>query len=308
MFESARSDGALGVLCRFRAVLDELAGTDLSPLAGDELLDFTREWESIKRAGAVIDLRTVAELESRHLAAERGVQNTKSLLVDVLRIDPREAGKRIKDARNVGPRRALTGEHLEPIYPQTAAAIETGEISVDHARVVADLFDHIPPQTVEASAEIERIALDVAAVTYPQQMAKWAVQAASRIDPDGPRPNEDEIKRRRGLHLLDRADGSSKLTGELTAWATAALKAALGPLSAPAPAEDRARDDRSAAQRRHDGLQALCERVLRSGDLPPSHGAHTTILVTVDLRDLRRHWQARHTAPTDEQRQARYPS
>jgi hypothetical protein len=103
------------------------------------------------------------------------------------------------------------------------------------------------------------------------------------------------------LHVIDQPDGTAKLTGRLTAHAAAALRAILGPLSAPAPAADGTRDERTAAQRRHDGLAEACSRLLRSGTLPATGGAETTILVTIDYRDLlQRYWNTTRTAQSSE--------
>ena len=88
--------------------------------------------------------------------------------------------------------------------------------------------------------------------------------------------------------MIDLPDGWAKLTGRLAPHAAAALRAVLGPLSAPAPADDGTRDERNAAQRRHDGLAEACTRLLTSGTLPDSGGTATTVLVTIDYQDLLR--------------------
>jgi hypothetical protein len=127
------------------------------------------------------------------------------------------------------------------------------------------------------------------------------VRAARTLDQDGREPKEELQRRLRGLHLIDQPDGTTKLSGHLTPFAAAALRAVLGPLSAPAPAEDGTRDERTAAQRRHDGLAEACTRLLRSGTLPDTGGTDTTILVTIDYRDLlARYWntQAANTDTT----------
>jgi hypothetical protein len=283
---------ALALLGELRASLDKLAAVDLTGLSGDQLLEFTREWEQLKRSGVVIDHAAAGELDARHVAGDQGARDTATLLVELLRIDPSDAWRRLRDAADFGPRHGLAGEPLEPLHPQTAAALVAGEVSIEHARVVANLFDHLPAQTArEAFETIEQAALDIAAMTYPRQLAQWAVRLADRLDADGPEPDDREPARRRRLTVIDRPDGTAKLSGELSPYAAAALRAVLGPLSAPAPAEDGTRDQRNAGQRRHDGLLAACERLLCSGTLPPSHGATTTILVTIDYHDLlQRYW------------------
>ena len=277
---------ALALLGDLGAVLDKLSATDLTALSGDQLLDFTREWERFIRRGVTVQHAAVAELDARHLAAEKGLHTTATLLTDLLRIDPGQARRRVRDARDFGPRRGLTGAPLPPIRPGTARALAGGDISIEHARAITDLFDHLPAQTEESEQVIEAAALDAAAACGPHRLRQWCVLAASRINPDGVEPNDEVKRRERGFSLIDCPDGWAKATGRLTPFAAAALRTVLGPLSAPEPAEDGTRDERTAAQRRHDGLAAACARLLRSGTLPDSGGATTTILATIDHRDL----------------------
>jgi hypothetical protein len=182
---------------------------------------------------------------------------------------------------------------LPPVLPQTAAALEAGEISVEHAQVISDLFDHIPDHDVEGEGGIEAAALIVASVCNPYQLRQWCVKAEATLNQDGSEPKDEVHRRQRAVNLIDLPDGTAKLTGRLTPAAAAALRAVLGTLSAPTPAEDGARDERTAAQRRHDALAEACTRLLRSGTLPDSGGADTTILVTIDYRDLlHRYWNS----------------
>src|SRR5581483_422699 len=139
----------------------------LTGLAGDELLEFAREWERLKRRGSVVDHVVVAELDDRQACVEHGRGTTAALLSDLLRLDPGQARRRVHDARDFGPRRGLSGEPLEPIRPLTARALGEGTIGIEHARAVADLFNHIPAQTVEGETAIETAALDAAAICSP---------------------------------------------------------------------------------------------------------------------------------------------
>ncbi|HEU5007449.1 MAG TPA: DUF222 domain-containing protein, partial [Jatrophihabitantaceae bacterium] len=223
------------------------------------------------------------------------------LLTALLRLDPGQARRRIRDAAEFGARRGLSGEPLPPVLPQTADALVDGAIGIEHARAISDLFDHIPDgYDAETEQDIEAAALQAAAVCGPHELRKWCVQAEATLNHDGTEPREQVQRRLRGLNVIDQPDGTAKLSGRLTPHAAAALRAVLGPLSAPAPADDGARDERTASQRRHDGLAEACSRLLRSGTLPDSGGAETTILVTIDYRDLlQRYWNTTGIGSSD---------
>ena len=94
-----REAEALVLLEELDVVLDKLRATDLSVLTGPQLLDFARSWERFDRRGVTVRNAVVAELDSRHAAAETGHNSTVALLTDLLRIDPGQARRRVKDAR-----------------------------------------------------------------------------------------------------------------------------------------------------------------------------------------------------------------
>jgi hypothetical protein len=306
---------AMDLLVLVHAVLDKLASTDLTALPGDTLLEFTIAVETAALKVPTIRHAAIAELEGRHIAAEKKIGSTAALLVELLRLNPGEARRRVRDAVDFGPRPGLTGEPLEPLLPATAHALAAGDVSIEHARTVSRLFDRLPILTVEQSEELEAAVVDVARHVHPTAFAQFAVQVEARFNPDGKEPEYEAQRKRREFSLIERPDGSSKPVGEFTPMLTAVLKAVLGPLSAPDPAENGGspanegvaggagtRDQRSAGRRRHDGLQAACERLLKGG-LPDSGGAATTLLVTIDYRDLlHRYWRNRactHCHPTD---------
>jgi hypothetical protein len=287
---------AFALLEELNRALDKLTSTDLSTLTGEQLLRFTSAWERHKRRGTVLDHASVAELDSRHTAGEKGLRSTAALLGELLRLDPGQARRRVRDAGDFVPRHGLSGELLPPLRPDTARALADGDIGIEHARSVGDLFDALPAQTLQAERAIEAAALDAAAVCAPHRLRQWCVQAAAHLDPDGSKPCEEAKRRDRGLSLIDQPDGWAKLSGRLTPHAAAALRAVLGPLAAPAPTTgsdgESIRDERTPAQRRHDALAEACTRLLRTGTLPDTGGAATTILVTIDYRDLlHRYWQ-----------------
>lgn len=276
-------------VAQLRVAVDELLELNLTLLPSTDVLDLVREMEVEVRRLAAVDQRNLAELEQRHLAAEMRVRDTRALLIDMLRIDPHEAKRRVELARDLGPRRTLTGEALDPIFPAVAAAVASGEVSLGHAQKIVQFTEQLPPHIdPPAIADLQALLLDTAAHTYPANVGARATALLAHIDQDGTEPRDEALQRRRSFTLYTGSDGWSKASGFLSPRLTAVVKTVLDSLAAPAPAEDRTPDPRSHAQRCHDGLQDALERVLRSGDLPDVGGAPVTILVTVQEGDLRR--------------------
>jgi hypothetical protein len=56
----------------------------------------------------------------------------------MLNLSPAEAGPRVTYATQLAPRRALTGEILAPVLPNTAAALAAGEIGPAQVRVISE--------------------------------------------------------------------------------------------------------------------------------------------------------------------------
>src|SRR6476646_7743685 len=98
-------------------------------LSDEALLAAVTEHEAEDRRRVACRHELGAELEARGLARERGIRSTAVLLSRLLRISAGEAKARVQAAADLGPRRGLSGEELEPIYPVAAAAQAEGAIS-----------------------------------------------------------------------------------------------------------------------------------------------------------------------------------
>ncbi len=99
-----------------------------------------RDIESVWRMVYSVMLDTVAELESRDVAVTARFRNTKQLLAGMLNLSPVEAGARVAHAGQLAPRRALGGEILPALLPNTAAALAAGEIGPAQVRVITELI------------------------------------------------------------------------------------------------------------------------------------------------------------------------
>jgi hypothetical protein len=223
-------------------------------------------------------------------------------LADRLHITRAAAARQVAEAADLGPRRAITGEPLEPRLPATAAAQRDGAIGGDHVAVIRQFFEQLPHWVdVETQQCAEQQLAAQATQFRPDQVRKLADRLTYCLNPDGTFTDTDRA-RRRGLVLgVQDIDGMSRLSGWLTPEARATFEVVLAKLAAPgmcnaddqiptvdgAPGEESIqRDSRSASQRNHDGLQAALRATLASGDLGQHTGLPATIIVTTTLKQL----------------------
>jgi hypothetical protein len=282
MFGSSFGDASAAALAQLDSALDALHSLDLSRATGEQLLTLTQDWETRKRRCTPLDHQLVAELGSRGLAREHACRDSTTLLSQLLRISATEAGARVRAAADLGPRHGLTGEALPPVYARVAAAQAAGSISAAHARIITATIDALPAAVqAEHDDSVQDFLLEQAHLLDPKPLAALARRISDTPNPDGTRSTEPDQARRRDLTISQRADGSAQLRGELSPICAEALLAVLDPLARPAPAADGQRDQRTAAQRRHDGLQDAMLMLLRSEVPPHCGGVAATIILTI---------------------------
>ncbi|HEY1439686.1 MAG TPA: 13E12 repeat family protein, partial [Mycobacterium sp.] len=223
-------------------------------------------------------------------------------LADRLHITPTDAARRVAEAADLGPRRAITGEPLPPLLTGTAAAQRKGHVGAGHVRVLRDFVHQLPCGVdMDTREAAEAHLAELAAQHRPDDLAKLADRLTAYLNPDG---NFTDIDRavRRGLTLGKQdIDGMSRLSAWLTPEARASFEAVLAKLAAPGmanpdddtpvvdgpPAEEAVqRDTRSSAQRNHDALNAALRAMIASGKLGQHNGLPASIIVTTTLQEL----------------------
>jgi Domain of unknown function (DUF222) len=268
------------------AAVDALLATEpagLSPLEVTGLLELI---ETQRRRLEAVDQRLLAAVVEQHIAGEFGRTSPTDLLVSLLRVTPREATARVDRARDLGPRRALTGEPLEPIFPEVADTAAAGEISAGHVDVITSCLDRVScgakPEMLPVA---EQFLLEAARHEHPRALAKTAQLLLARLDPDGQEPKDDEVERKRGFSLAKHSDGSSTPRGHWSPELTALWEPILDALAAPLPGDEP--DGRTASQRRHDAMAEAAGRLLRSNTLPHAGGAPVTVLARTTMTELK---------------------
>jgi Domain of unknown function (DUF222) len=226
-------------------------------------------------------------VSERGIAGDYARTSPTDLLVTTLRVSPTEARARLARARDLGPRRSVVGEALDPILPAAAAAVQAGEISGAHASVITRCIEQIPARIAHEAAPVaERMLVEAARHQQPTALAGTARLLLLRLDPDGAEPRDEQNERRRDFGLREFADGTSKPYGFFTTEATLAVKTILDALAAPQPAVDGLPDDRTPGQRRHDALLEAALRLIRSDTLPTAGGVPVTILASTTITEL----------------------
>jgi hypothetical protein len=208
-----------------------------------------------------------------------------------LRITTTEVKRRMKTGARLRPRRQLTGPPLPPELPLVAKALADGAIGEDHLRVISRAID-VLPSCVSATDRDDVEASLVRQATKSDADILRAV--ARRIDdifnPDGHYDEQDRA-RRRGLTLGDQGrDGMSWLSGWIdpeTRCYVEAVTAAVRPgRHLPDGTLTEAPDDRTGAQRRHDGIKLGLKMGIASGQMGSHRGHPVTVVVRTTLAEL----------------------
>jgi Domain of unknown function (DUF222) len=308
------ADAAAGLVAAFGVFA---AATRVGVLTPQQLSVAMHTQEQVRRCSAGLDSELIAELSEQILVGLVPARDAKEFLVGALRLSPVEAAVRVRASVDLGPRRSAVGERLEPLFPETAAALAAGVISVEHARVIRRAITLLPP-AVETlyGAVAERSLVMHARQLGPPALETAAYQLIAHLDPDGRQPSEAEHRRRRFLSRRKNGDGSSDWRLHATPELTAKADAVLAALTAPRAGEDdhpsacgdgaadaagggadgngsaqssaghastSGRDTRSFGQREHDALEEILDNMLRSGGLPAQGGLPATVSITVPL-------------------------
>jgi uncharacterized small protein (DUF1192 family) len=169
------------------------------------------------------------------------------------------------DSAAAAGRMLRVGAALEAGLPRVAAAVLDGTVPFVRAEVLTRLVGKIDAQALrEAEPEL----IEVARRLDPTQLAHWVRhQLATWVEPA---VEDDEASAHAARYLKTRTqrDGSVWGSFRLAAGDAEPVLTALEPLARKQGDED----NRSAAQRRADALVAVCEQVLRFGELPDAGG------------------------------------
>jgi hypothetical protein len=270
-------------------------------LTTPERLRVLERWEQMRRRQPAVEHPLINQLAAQADATELGGK-LPSVLANRLRISRAEASRRIHEAADLGERKALNGEPLEPVLPATAEAQRNGELGAGQVAVIRSFWDRLPDFVdIETRAKAEAQLARLGTAHRPDELAKLADKLTDCLNPDGDFTDVDRAKRR-GLTIGKQdLDGMSPLSGYLTPEARATLDAVFAKLAAPGmcnsadetpcvsgtPSQTAIQGDtRSLGQRNHDALLVAARALLASGELGQHNGLPASIVVTTTLQEL----------------------
>ncbi len=288
----------------YEASQARLAALDYSGLPIKTLLALQSRRETLKCAAEAVDHQILAAAQTQATAKDIGAKNWPEVLHIRLRVSREEARRRVRDCDHLGPRSAITGEALGPVWELVAAAVAEGAINSEHVQVITWFFQKLPlwaadPITV---AQCEKDLVAGARVKTPEDLRRAAADLLYRLDQDGPEPDDTERDRTRGItHGRQRSDGTSEVSGTLTPEARAYWDAIYDKYAAPGmcnpadetpcysgtpTAEQIANDTRTLAQRQHDAQMWVARMALTSGMLGEHNGLPVGVVGTCTVADL----------------------
>ena len=283
------------------AAVEGVLGLDFEDLTTRERLVLVERVERVRRRLPAAEHPLINQLARLATAEELGGTLSHAIAEWAL-IDAKEAGRRVKEAAELGPRRALTGEPLAPLLAGTAAGQRAGKLGAGQVKVIRTFLKELPGWVDVGTRE--RAEADLARLGSqhrPEKLRGLAATMTDCLNPDG-NYTDDDRARRRGLVLGNQHDdGMSELRGLISPELRATLEAVWAKLAAPGmchPFDDTAcvdgapsqeaidGDARGGAQRHHDGLLAGLRGLLASGELGQHNGLPATIIVSTTLAEL----------------------
>ena len=253
------------------------SGIDVGSLTDQDLIDGLAQIVAAENTLAGLQLRVLAEIDTRGLATELGSKTTGDWFGGTGTTNPGTAKRLV--------RTAVALHALPPV----ADAVRGGEVTAEHAAVIVAAVAEIDRVAPDLDAVVRAAAVDtllgVARVHAPHLVAAKGRDLLLRLRPaETDVPSEDTT--RNHLETSQTRSGRTRIVGDLDALNGDKLRTALSPLAKPAPAVDCTPDDRTPAERHADGFATMLDLFLGSGTAPSEGGVTPHVVLTTRLRDL----------------------
>jgi len=242
--------------------------SDVEHLANADLHAEVVRQERAARAHAAERLQLIAEVDRRRSYEDLAYLSTMAWLKDACGFSGAEARRWVELARRLVD------------LPQVSKALAQGDISLDHARLLAQAaVDH--PERFDHD---ETMLIDTAHTLSPPLLRKALDYWRQALEPDAAEVEYEERFVRRRLHASVTLGGMVRVDGDLDPEGGAVVMAALRSLAEPAALDHS--DSRTSSQRNADALVDICRDHLDSGDTPRLGGERPHVTLAVDLATL----------------------
>jgi hypothetical protein len=276
-------------LARLAECVDEVLAMNRTAADLEDLRRLVKGVESQLTRLGYAQLLALAELDQRNIVGALQLRGLPDLLVAELRCTRSAAKAKANAMERLCPKHSLTGELIEAPLPRTASAVGAGEVNFEHATVITAAVESLPdPVRAERGGEVEATLVEHARAASPRSLKLLADRIAAHLDPDGAPPTEVDRQQhsRRRLLLWGNGDGTGDLSGSLSPACQAIWQTVFAALANQRPDDALGPDTRTQPQRMHDAFEEAGRRLLAAGKLPNAAGLASTLIVTIDLRDL----------------------
>ncbi|WP_210479120.1 HNH endonuclease signature motif containing protein [Naasia sp. SYSU D00948] len=265
--------------------------------------------DCLERLGALVNLADAvgsrlagvlaqrSERDSAEPLAKRLGARSAPLAVAAAHVSVSRAAEWCKVGRALAVRRSLTGDPLPSLHESVAAALDTGAICSDAARMIVETITQVAPRALPEKVQAwEAFLVNETLENGTARLGQACRAVIARADDDAVELREEELRARAGLKVVKRRDGLTRLVvdadPESAGWLVAALDARTAPrrevrfTDPEEPAMDEATiDRRTASQKRLDALVSMARESLKHdpGDLS---GTAATLLVGISYESL----------------------
>ncbi|PPL15755.1 HNH endonuclease signature motif containing protein, partial [Microterricola pindariensis] len=179
----------------------------------EQLQNVVRAADALRmRAAAEVGRRSRPELGPERLCTRQGSNSAPGFLSEVMRVPIGEAAKLQRLGERTASGLSFSGAVIPPPFPTVAAALTACTIGTDAAAHIVRMLESVAPRADRAHMALAEESLVHAAETLPVATIVQLCRAwRDRLDEDGVRPREDELRSRRALTRRTTADGMTEL-------------------------------------------------------------------------------------------------
>lgn len=194
---------------------------DVRVMSGDGLVRVTESLAELERRVQALQAKCAAELSRRtsmggddDVVRRHGYASPARLIASVTGSRFSDAAKLVAVGEATASRSSFTGEALPARHPHLAAGLEAGSLCVDAAETIRRFLDGIALRADRTElGDAERFLVERAPLVGVDGLVRLIKQLQARLDPDGVKPREDELRSQRGLRIWEDRAGMIQLQG-----------------------------------------------------------------------------------------------